>query len=211
MARNPARYTNTARLIALAAFACATVVAMVAEADAYPTPAAVSPSWQLKFEPGDLRLFVDPLDGAAYWYVTYEVTNQTGRVHTWAPIFELYTDDGLIQRSGRGVPSRVLEDMLTMLGDPLLETQNVIIGDLRPGRENAKSGLVAWPAINTTVTEMSMFVRGISGENTRVESPLTGETASLWKTLQIDYLLPGEARARRSAPVTVVQQDWIMR
>lgn len=42
--------------IAVAALA---VVAVVGSAMAYPKPAPVAPRWELVFEPGDLRLYVE--------------------------------------------------------------------------------------------------------------------------------------------------------
>jgi hypothetical protein len=62
------------------------------------------------------------------------------------------------------------------------------------------------------VNELSVFVAGISGETTRVRNPMTpNEQVILYKTLQRDYLIPGDALARGTAPVDMVQQRWIFR
>ena len=45
---------------------------------AYPRPATVPYRWELAFEPGDFRLFIDPIDDVPYWYFHYTVTNRTG-------------------------------------------------------------------------------------------------------------------------------------
>ncbi len=194
--------------IAVAALA---VVAAAGSALAFPKPAPVPPRWELVFEPGDLRLYVDPLENLAYWHMTYQVTNRTGREQVWAPSFVLFTDAGEIVASGRGVSTRVATDVHELLGDELLENQNEIIGEIFHGREHAKEGLVIWRADKLDVTEVSMFVAGISGETATVDNPITGEVVVLRKTLQRDYIVPGDALARGSRPVEPVRQRWVMR
>ncbi len=178
---------------------------------AYPRPAAVAPRWELEFEPGALRLYVDPDEGGAYWYFAYMVTNRTGRDQVWAPTFVLFTDVGEILASGRGVPSRVAADIKTLLGNEFLEHQNEIIGEIFHGRDHAKEGLVVWPARHLEVNELSLFIAGASGETANVVNPITGERVLLRKTLQRDYLIPGEAIARGGKPVELRAQRWVMR
>jgi hypothetical protein len=165
----------------------------------------------LTFEPGDLRLYVDSDSGDAYWYFTYTVTNRTNKDQLWVPQMVLFTDSGEILDAGRDVPSRVTDDLLELLGNELLEDQNQVIGDLLQGREHAKEGLVVWPARNVAVNELSLFVAGISGETARVKNPVTGGEVTLRKTLQRDYLVPGNALARGSAPAELVSETWILR
>lgn len=176
-----------------------------------PKPSAVPLRWELRFEPGDLRLYVDPVTERAYWYFTYVITNMTGRDQVWAPTFVLFTDGGEILYSGKSVPGRIQERLREMLRNPLLETQNESIGDLLQGVENARDGLVIWPADRLDVNELSLFVSGISGETVRVEDPITGDPVLLRKTLQRDYLIRGSALARGSLPVEYERQEWVMR
>ncbi len=178
---------------------------------AYPKPAAVPYRWQLDFDSGPLRMYVDAERGQAYWYLTYMVTNRTTRTQVWAPQLTMFTDAGEIFLSGAGVPSRVETDILELLGNPLLERQSQVIGDLLVAAENAKEGLAVWPAATTSVNEFSIFVRGISGESARVSHPISGDAVVLYKTLQQDYLVPGDALARGSTPVETVGQRWILR
>lgn len=178
----------------------------------YPKPAPVPFRWELEFEPGQLRLYKDSNGGeGSFWYFTYTVTNRTGADQLWAPKFVLFTDAGEIIESGRGVPTKITEDILAMLGNELLEDQNEAIGDIMQGRENAKEGLVIWPARNLEVNELSMFIAGISGETARVKNPVNGQEIILRKTLQRDYLVPGNAADRGSKPVDLVQQTWVLR
>ena len=201
----PTRHMTRAAVAALA------VLLPVCSALAYPKPSAVPPRWELEFEPGELRLYVDQAGGDTYWHVTYKVTNRTGREQIWAPKFTLYTDAGEIMVSGRGVPGRVAQDIRELLGNDLLENQNQIIGEIFHGREHAKEGLVIWPAPSADVNELSMFVAGTSGETATIIHPLTGRRLVLRKTLQRDYLVPGEAIPRGNKPVEAVTERWVMR
>jgi hypothetical protein len=186
-------------------------LAITSVALGFPKPAAVPYRWELHFDSGPLRLYTDAQTGLHFWYFTYTVTNRTGRDQLWAPSLTLYTDGGAILASGRDVPTRVTEDILDLLGNDLLEDQNEIIGDLLQGRENAREGLVVWPANSAQVNELSIFVRGISGETARVKNPVTNEDVTLYKTLQRDYLVPGNATARGSEPVALEEEQWILR
>jgi hypothetical protein len=178
---------------------------------AYPTPAAVPYRWQLDIKPGELRLYVDPVDGNAYWYFVYTVTNKSGRDQIWAPTMVMFTDVGEIVSSGATVPSRVEESIRDLLGNPLLQTQNEVIGDLLQGREHARDGLAVWPAGRLDVNELTLFIGGLSGETARVRNPATGDSLILRKTLQRNYLIRGEALARGSKPIELASQEWVLR
>lgn len=178
---------------------------------AFPKPAPVPFRWELNFQSGPLRLYVDDETGDSYWYFTYTVTNRTGKDQLWAPSLVLFTDAGEILHAGRDVPSRVTDDLLDLLGNEFLEDQNQIIGDILQGREHAKEGLVVWRPRNLNVNELSVFIAGISGETARVKNPITGQEVILRKTLQRDYLVRGNASARGSEPIELVEEQWILR
>jgi hypothetical protein len=177
----------------------------------HPKPAAVPYRWELDFTPGDLRLYIHPDDGAAYWYFTYAITNRTGREQTWAPELVLFTDDGHILRSGANVPPEVNASLLALLGNEFLEVQNEILGEIFPGKGHMKEGLVVWRAPAKDMTEMSLFISGLSGETARIRNPVTNDEVILRKTLQRDYLVPGNDAGRGSTPAELVGQRWILR
>jgi len=192
--------------------AAALVLLATGLAAAYPVPASIPFRWEFKFEPGALRLYVESESGQSYWYMTYKVTNRTGRDRIWAPKFTLFTDAGEILESGKNVPTDITNEILDLLRSRFLETQNDVIGDLLEGPENAREGLVVWPARVLNVNELSVFIAGISGETTRVRNPMEpNEQIILYKTLQRDYLIPGDALARGTTPVDLVQERWIFR
>ena len=97
-----------------------------------------------------------------------------------------------------------------LLGNEMIETQNEIIGDLLQGPENARDGLVIWPARVLQVNEITMFISGISGETIRVRNPITSEQVILYKTIQRNYLIPGAALARGSRPIQLSSKKWIL-
>ena len=197
---------------ALTILAIATVMTvMMRSAPAHPTPSVVPFRWELRFEPGPLRLFVDPIDRGAYWYFTYVVTNGTERDQIWAPDLVLFTDAGEILRAGDQVPSRVEEQLRELLGNELLETQSEIIGTIRQGIEHARDGLAVWPVGETQITELSLFIGGLSGETARITNPLSGEPIILRKTMERRYRAPGDPIARGSRPLEFISQRWVMR
>ena len=207
MVRKTRNHWLACRLIALVV----TSLVLSASALAFPKPAAVPYRWELNFESGDLRLYTDSVSGDSFWYFTYTVTNRTGKDQLWAPKLTLFTDGGEILEAGKEVPTRVTQELLTLLGNQFLEDQNSVIGDLLQGKEHAKEGLVVWKASNTQVNEMSLFVRGISGETAQVKNPQSGDNVTLYKTLQRNYLIPGDAKARGSQAIDLTDEQWIMR
>ena len=194
-----------------AAVAALAVMAAAGSALAYPKPSTTPPRWELEFEPGALRVYVDEASEQVYWYFTYMLTNRTGRERTWAPSFTLYTDAGEILAAGRGVPTRVTDDLHELLGNRFLENQNEIIGEIFHGRDHAREGLVIWRAGNLRVNELSMFIAGISSDTARIEHPVTGQDLVLRKTVQRDYLVPGDLLPHGSKPVELVTEHWVMR
>lgn len=187
------------------------LLAIACSALAYPTPSAVPVRWELNFIPGELRLYHHQPTDRAYWYFTYTVENRTNRDQTWAPQFTLFTDAGEILASGEGVTLGVTRSIMSMLGNELMMNQYEVIGELFQGREHAKEGLVVWPARNLNITELSLFIAGISGETARVTDPRTGEDVLLRKTLQRNYTIPGNPGARGSTPVELDSHHWIFR
>ena len=183
---------------------------------AVPRPHAMPTRPELSFTPGPLRMYQSSKDGRHYWYMTYVVENGTGVDQIWAPSLVMYTDKGEILDGGRKVPSTVTDEVLEYVGDPLLEPQYSIIGELKQGRGNARSGLVIWPAAKTDVNELSVFVAGLSSDTIVVPHPKTGKDVVLRKSLQRDYLIPGNPTARGDrvidlAPSMPRRPVWIYR
>lgn len=168
----------TAGLLALPVLApglLATAIPASPAAAAAPEPNPVPRRWQLDVAVGPLRLATveTPEHGRRdYLYTFYKVVNNSGEDLLFAPMFELATDEGHLIRSGRGVPAAVTQELLRRLENPFLQDQISIIGVLLQGEENAKEGLVIWPAEGLKVDELSIYAAGFSGETVTLEIPV---------------------------------------
>lgn len=218
-----------------AALACSLCVAVCAggaalgvatPAYAAPEPSLIPTRWQLDVRPGPLRIaqvevetqiagpsgsVVTVRQPRFFFYLTYTVVNNSGEDLMFAPSFELATDDGRLIRSGRDVPGEVTSELLTRMRNPFLLDQIGIIGTLTQGEENAREGLVVWPAENVRVDEVTIFASGFSGESRRVVRPDTGEEVVLRKVLMLRHDTPGELLGQGDRPVERTQQRWILR
>lgn len=183
-----------------------------------PEPDPVTTRWQLEFEPGPLRIIrLERGSGSPrhYFYMTYRVTNYSGNDLIFAPSFDLVTQAGAIRRSGRDVPPDVTAELLAMLRNPYLEDQISVLGNILQGIENAKDGLVVWPADDLETDTISVFVSGLSGENKPyvVTDAGTGRNkrVMLRKTLMLSYETPGTLAGRGSTPLEPGEVRWVMR
>ncbi|KAA0217425.1 MAG: hypothetical protein DYG94_00600 [Leptolyngbya sp. PLA3] len=183
-----------------------------------PEPDPVPTRWELNFEPGPLRVIRLHARGSGprdYFYMTYRVTNYSGNDLIFAPSFDLVTQEGAIRRSGRDVPAEVTAEILSMLRNPLLEDQISILGNILQGIENAKDGLVIWPADDLETDSIEVYVAGLSGENKPyvVLDAQTGRNkrVMLRKTLMLKYETPGTLANRGSTPLELAQTQWVMR
>ncbi|MFG0275685.1 MAG: hypothetical protein ACF8QF_11565 [Phycisphaerales bacterium] len=197
-----------------------------AQAWAAPEPSLIPTRWQLDITPGPLRVaevlvssqvagpngsVITVEEPRRFFYLTYTVTNATGQDLMFAPSFELATDAGELVKSGRGVPAEVTREVLNRLRNPFMQDQIGIIGNLGQGPENAKEGVVIWPADNLRVDEITIFASGFSGESERVRRPDTGEEVVLRKVLMLRHETPGTIARQGDDPLERVQQRWILR
>jgi hypothetical protein len=228
----PTRTLAAAGLLAMALSAASAFAVRGPQADAVVTPPPTEriPSaevWELRFEPGPLRVHVDPSDGRMYWYFTYTVGNRTGRERSWAPQFWLHGEAGDLQLSGRDVPSRVVREILEKIqapGQPEILDQNQMIGPLATGREHDRDSVVVWPVIENAAPAGEAGGRGVSEQETVLAVYVTGltsrrellrgvavETVELRQTRRLRYRVPGNVASFRDRPVEQVSQDWIYR
>lgn len=183
-----------------------------------PEPDPLPQRWQLDLEVGPMRiatLDVAELGPQPFFYLTYRVTNNSGEDLQFAPSFDLGNEDGDVVRGGVDVPREVRQKLLALLDNPLLEDQIEIIGPLLQGRENAKDGLVIWPAVDLDADELVLYASGFSGETQVVSftDPETDEVTEITfrKTYMVRYDTPGSLAARGSRPLEIDSQRWIMR
>lgn len=183
-----------------------------------PEPDPLPQRWELDLEVGPMRLATVEVDGEGalpYFYMTYRVTNNSGEDLQFAPSFDLGNEDGDVVRAGVDVPRQVRQHLLNLLDNPLLQDQIEIIGPLLQGRENAKDGLVIWPAVDLDADELVLYASGFSGETQIVPftDPDTGEVTEITfrKTYMVRYDTPGSLADRGSRPLEISSERWIMR
>lgn len=224
------RMLAPAGLLAIVLSAASAAASPQADATVAPPPTERIPSaevWELRFEPGPLRVHVDPSDGRMYWYFNYTVGNRTGRERSWAPQFWLHGEAGDLQLSGRGVPSRVVREILEKIqapGQPEILDQNQMIGPLATGREHDRDSVVVWPVIESQPpagesggqgmgeqeTMLAIYVTGLTSRRELLRG-VAAEPVELRQTRRLRYLVPGNVAAFRDRPVEQVSQDWIYR
>jgi len=185
-------------------------------AQAAPEPSPVPRRWQLDVECAPLRTVVLNVNGErrAYFYLAYKVTNNSKDDVLLAPSWEMSTDTGTLTRSGREVPVAVTREIMNRLDNPYIEDQIGIVGNILRGPENAKEGVVVWPATDLHLNEVRIYGAGFSGENATVEIPGPNgkpEKKVLRKTLMLRYSMPGDITPGNGVEYTPDQSQWIMR
>lgn len=181
---------------------------------AAPEPEPVPRRWQLRIDPGELRLASVDAPGIgprAYLYFTYKVTNNTGEDRNFAPVFEMVTYQGMPVRSGRAVPRAVIDALTRSMRNPFLLDEISVQGPLLQGEENAKEGLVVWPADELKPGTIDLFAAGFSGETKAVTRPDNGQKITLRKTLMLRHEVSGEMDPRSGKPIPRASERWILR
>lgn len=201
------RLAAAALLTALAAILCQGASSVLAA----PEPSAKPPRWELQFEvTHDLRLI--EIDDDWYWFMTYLVTNRTGEDQIFVPNAILATDAGDIVKDGEGVSYEITQKLLKLMKNPLLESKNQIIGQLKHGKEYAREGLMIWRAGTLDdVRDVRVFFGGLSSDTQVVKNPITGDDAVVRKHLARLYDCPGNPVADPADAVELRKQEWIMR
>ncbi len=146
----------------------------------------------------------------------------------FVPEFVLYTDNGDLVRSQRGIPPMVFDQIKKTFNDPLLVDQTTMTGKILQGEDNAKCGVAIFKDFDGIAGEVHVFVGGLSGESQEVELPVEvqvrelsakGELQTVAKkkvvlsrTLDLMYVFPGNPAARTfTGRLTTKDKNWIMR
>ncbi len=193
----------------------AVVAGLSVSAAAAPQPDAIPSRWEFDLRPGPLRITTVSVDGEeprAYFYMPYYVENNSGEDRFLAPRFELATEEGEIIRSGgSAVPREVVRTLIARFRNQLLEDEISMLGPILQGPENAREGLVIWPAGDLTVDEVTIYASGFSGETKQFVRPDTGETVVLRKTRMLRHATPGNIDPTSDQPFRRTVDRWIMR
>jgi hypothetical protein len=184
-----------------------------AQAD-YPKPSPYPITWQLDFTHAKPKRIVVTPEGSdvpkAFWYMTYSVTNNTGKEQLFLPAFELATEDGKLIRNDFNIPKGVFEAIKKVEGSRFLEQSAAIGGELRLGEAEGKDGVAIWPEPSAEMGSFSIFCSGLSGEIATVKGP-DGKPTILRKTLQLNYLIRGDNVYPGEDEVNENPERWVMR
>lgn len=193
---------------------------------AYPQPSPYPVSWDLRFDyQTPKRVVVRTAPGRepeAFWYMTFTVANLSREEHNFLPRFEMLADDGKVHRSDDNIPLVVLETIRIKEHNARIEGLNDMAGVLRVGEDQAREGVAIWREPNPKMGRFSIFAAGLSGESVilKDEKGIALERTNpegrkvpvvLWKTLQLDYLMPGDEKHPGNDVIELVEQKWIMR
>jgi hypothetical protein len=176
-------------------------------------------AWTLETDFGAMRVIsVETADGPqVFYYMTYKATNRTGRDLVFAPSFELVQGDGTVITAGRGVPAGLSKTLIERLSNPLLQDQISIIGTIQHGSDNAKEGLVIFPAVSLRPGAITVYAAGFSGETKLIRLPGQSDErgrpvfATLRKSRELKYADPGDLTNRRDLPLDLAEANWLMR
>ena len=181
----------------------------------YPRPSASVRGWQLDFKYGPMKQIRLVLPGKSspetFWYMTYTVTNNTGRDVDFYPHSYIFTDTGQLIEDVQGVDALAYPVIAKLLGRELMEEELFLRGKLLQGEENARESVIIWRDFDPKSVAFKVFISGLSGERAWVTDPMSGKKFALVKTLQLSYGLGGDRYMSAELTAELKDRDWIMR
>jgi len=181
----------------------------------YPRPSPSPRGWQLDFKYGPMKQIRLVLPGEStpktFWYLTYTVTNNTGRDVNFYPRSYLFTGTGQLTEAFQGVEALAYPVIAKLIGRELLEEELFVTGKLLQGEENARESVIIWRDFDTKAVSFELFISGLSGETSWVTDPMSGKKYPLVKTLQLSYGLGGDRYISDELTAQPKDHEWIMR
>jgi hypothetical protein len=206
----PLRRIALLSLLALISFSTPRV------ARAYPKPSPYPVSWEMKCEYAQPKRILanTPQGEQAYWYMTFELTNNSDKEQLFLPVFQLLRQDGTTTRSERVFPPGLIDAIRGRERKRDLETLTELTGQIKVGDDAARRGVAVWKETpGERLGRFSVLITGLSGESViltdKDNKPIKGEGGKpivLWKTLKLDYHLPGT----NPDAMTQTGQEWVM-
>jgi hypothetical protein len=188
------------------------------EPSVYPLPTA----WYLDFKHGKPKRIVVAVPGqkvpAAYWYLQYTVTNNTGKEVEFLPDFDLVTQDGKIFRGDNNIPLPVFDAVKKDSGNDLLVSAAQITAPLHQGEDQAKDGVAIWEEPLQRMGAFTIYVGGLNSEFTPAVddkgAPIKdaeGRPITLRKALELNFVVWGDEIRPEKDDVQVKPERWVMR
>lgn len=209
-------------------------------AGAAPAPSISPQTWQVEFQFEDPQRLVIQLPGEAkprvYWYMLYNVVNNSNKDIEFLPRFEIVTSDLKVIPADPAADPAVFATIkkLHTKDRPFLLDPLEVTGKFLQGADNAKDSVAIWRDFSGQTRKFTLFVSGLSGDNVVIPNPTFDPTKpetetrtardgqkvkmtvnprrfTLYKTLSIDYTLPGDNEARKTSLPVRGEVEWVMR
>lgn len=202
------------RLVLSLVSACLLVMLASPLVSAYPKPKAGRETWKLDFtfkKPAAISM--KDIKGVThwYWYMPYEVVNNTNSDQLFVPDVLIADNLGHLVPAGTDVPVGLFEKIKKHLGNRLLISPMDVVGTIKQGPDFAKESVAIWPAPKQDVQSLHVFVGGLSSETATMTVPGTQKKVLLRRTLEITFKLPGVYKTPEHQPVVEVGTREIMR
>ena len=214
------------RVLTLAGLAAVSGL-LPAVAVAAPKGEASGSSWQLDVKFHDLQRILLRLPGddhpTTFWYMLYEVRNNTGEDRQFFPSFRLVTDTLKVVEGGADVHPLVYDAIAARHKEefPFLAPPTKVTGLLLQGEANARASAAVFRTFDLEADGFTVYAAGLSGEIQRLANPTFDakqkESESnprffiLRRTLAIKYELPGDPSTRSQATPIRRTREWVMR
>ena len=165
-------------------------------------------------------------DAAAttYWYMLYEVSNNTRRDVEFYPSFEIITNTLHPVRGGDQIRPSVYDAIHRRHRNefPFFAPPTKVTGLLLQGKDHARASAAVFRDFDPMANSFTVYVRGLAGEVVRVANPALfgGDEEDrgtappsfiLQRTLAIEYDLPGDPTTRLWAAPIRRSRHWLMR
>ena len=191
-------------------------LASAQSAPAFPQPKLFPAEWELDFDNRAPKRIV--VDGTAYWYMTYTVTNNTDTERSFIPTVDLVTRDGQVLRANRDVPDGVYEAINKRFRSDELTAPKKIYR-LLLGDDQRVTTVAIWKEPMAEMGTFDVFIGGLSGEIVRLKDAsgnelqnADGEPILVRKTKQLRYKVRGDdIPSDRPDPIIPVLDTWVMR
>ncbi len=214
------------KLVAILTIGCAYGVLSTADSAA-PSGRRGATAWQLDVRFHDPQRLVLRLPGdreeTAFWYLLYEVTNNTGRDRQFYPSVRLVTDTLKVVEAGADINPLVYDVIAARHKRefPFFAPPAKVTGLSLQGKENARATVAVFRDFDREASSFTIYASGFSGEIDRVANPafdVAREESddnprffTLRRTLVITYDFPGDPDTRERATPIRRARDWVMR
>ena len=184
-------------------------------------------SWQFDVRFHDAQRLVLRLPGGredtTFWYVLYEVTNNTGRDRQFFPSIQLVTDTLEVTEAGADIHPMVYDVIAGRHNQefPFFAPPSKVLGLALQGRENARASAAVFRDFDPKASRFVVYASGFAGDVERVYNPSFDRSKkesdtnrrffSLRRTLAVTYDLPGDPGTRGRAKPVRRTRDWVMR